>query len=55
MTRRKAPDDRPTTIAVLTLLALLASLSIWSWTSAPCGLWKYAKAGETPARCLMQR
>jgi hypothetical protein len=48
-------DDRPTTIVVLTLLALIISLSAWCWTSAPCGLWKFASAGDTPARCLMHR
>lgn len=53
MSRRN--DDRPTTIVVLTLLALIISLSAWCWTSAPCGLWTYTKAGETPSRCLMHR
>lgn len=53
MSRRN--DDRPTTIVVLTLLALIISLSAWCWTSAPCGLWKFASAGDTPARCLMHR
>jgi hypothetical protein len=53
VTRRN--DDRPTTIVVLTLLALLISLSVWTWTSAPCGMWKFASAGDTPARCLMHR
>ncbi|MFD4608309.1 hypothetical protein ACFWOT_09355 [Streptomyces sp. NPDC058440] len=36
--------------AVGLVLALI--LSAWAWTSAPCGLWKYSKAGEVPARCL---
>jgi hypothetical protein len=48
-------DDRPTAIALLTILAVLVSLGIWAWTSAPCGIWKFEKAGEVPARCLMHR
>jgi hypothetical protein len=34
-------------------LVLFIGADVWVWTSAPCGLWTYAKAGETPARCLM--
>jgi hypothetical protein len=48
-------DDRPTFIALLSIAAILISLSVWTWTSAPCGVWKFEKAGEVPARCLMHR
>ncbi|MDX3206038.1 hypothetical protein [Streptomyces scabiei] len=37
------------------LLVLALGLSQYAWFQAPCGLWKYAKASETPARCLMHR
>ncbi|MFG3582592.1 hypothetical protein [Streptomyces sp. NPDC047990] len=41
---------------VATALGLLLVLVLWAWawTSAPCGTWHFAKAGETPARCLMR-
>ncbi|MFJ8699431.1 hypothetical protein [Streptomyces ardesiacus] len=41
-------------LAVAVLIVVLA-LSQWAWFQAPCGLWKFAKAGEAPARCVMQR
>ncbi|RZU35975.1 hypothetical protein EV284_3458 [Streptomyces sp. BK022] len=53
MSRRN--DDRPTVIALLALAAVLLSLSTWAWTSAPCGMWKWEKAGDVPARCVMHR
>ncbi|MFJ5882648.1 hypothetical protein [Kitasatospora cineracea] len=34
------------------VVVLLVAGSLTVWTSAPCGLWTYAAAGETPARCL---
>ena len=34
------------------LLALATVSSFLIWTKAPCGLWAYAKAGDTPARCV---
>jgi hypothetical protein len=37
------------------VLVLVLGLSQYAWFQAPCGLWTYAKAGETPARCLMNR
>ncbi|MET8111163.1 hypothetical protein [Streptomyces prasinus] len=37
--------------AVVALVTLLVA-SIWIWTSAPCGLWSWAKAGDVPARCI---
>ncbi|QBI99395.1 hypothetical protein SEA_CAELUM_34 [Streptomyces phage Caelum] len=42
------PSDIGYCIAVIALLAG----SIFAWTSAPCGLWAYSKAGDMPARCL---
>ena len=43
----KGGDILATILLVVTLVA-----SFWTWTSAPCGLWSLAKAGETPSRCL---
>ena len=37
------------------VLVLVLALTQYAWLQAPCGLWKYAKAAETPARCLMHR
>ncbi|WP_158754262.1 hypothetical protein [Streptomyces sp. NRRL F-2580] len=34
------------------LLAVAAVGSFLIWTKGPCGLWTYAKAGDTPARCV---
>ncbi|MFJ6893608.1 hypothetical protein [Streptomyces hokutonensis] len=31
---------------------ILLGASIWTWTSAPCGLWAFSKAGDMPARCI---
>ncbi|MFE2102928.1 hypothetical protein [Streptomyces sp. NPDC059468] len=45
----------PLNIALALLLVVVLGLAEWVWVSAPCGLWTYAKAGETPARCLMHR
>ncbi|MFE0964043.1 hypothetical protein [Streptomyces fungicidicus] len=39
-------------IAVIVTLALAIIASIWIWTSAPCGLWSWARVGDMPARCL---
>ncbi|MEU8948752.1 hypothetical protein [Streptomyces sp. NPDC048489] len=41
-------------VAGVLALVLFVGLDVWAWTSAPCGMWRYAKAGETPARCLMR-
>ncbi|MCY0945356.1 hypothetical protein [Streptomyces antarcticus] len=34
------------------LLAVAAVSSFLIWTKGSCGLWTYAKAGDTPARCV---
>lgn len=38
-------------VAIALLVAIIGG-SAWVWTSAPCGLWKWSKAGDMPARCL---
>lgn len=38
-------------LAILVVLALVG-FSVWSWTSAPCGMYRYSKASEIPARCI---
>lgn len=35
---------------IATIVALVGGLLIW--TSAPCGLWAFSKAGDMPARCI---
>ncbi|MGW5773078.1 hypothetical protein ACWEVY_28495 [Streptomyces longwoodensis] len=42
-------------VALVLAVVLFLAFDLWVWTSAPCGLWTFAKAGETPARCLMHR
>jgi hypothetical protein len=37
----------------LMLAAFIGAVGLFVWTAAPCGLWTFASAGETPARCLM--
>ncbi|AVE00414.1 hypothetical protein SEA_OZZYJ_33 [Streptomyces phage OzzyJ] len=44
--------DRLTALAGVALIVTLIAGSIWVWTSAPCGLWTFSKAGDMPARCL---
>lgn len=39
-------------VAMGLVMALLVAFSIWAWVSAPCGMWKFEKAGEIPSRCL---
>jgi hypothetical protein len=45
------PSKGEDIVVIIFLLAALVG-GIWTWTSAPCGLWSLAKAGEMPARCL---
>jgi hypothetical protein len=52
--KRDLREALATALAGLLVVGLIAG-SILIWTSAPCGLWKFAKAGETPARCLVHR
>lgn len=33
-------------------VAALIALFAFIWTSAPCGLWQYSKAGDMPGRCI---
>lgn len=35
------------------VLILALALGQYAWFQAPCGLWKFAKAGQAPARCVM--
>ncbi|MFE9455953.1 hypothetical protein [Streptomyces californicus] len=37
------------------VIVLVLALAQYAWFQAPCGLWKYSKAGEMPARCVMHR
>jgi hypothetical protein len=39
-------------IAAIISLVIALIASAWTWTSAPCGLWSLAKAGDMPSRCL---
>jgi hypothetical protein len=36
------------------IIALIVALvgGIWVHNSAPCGLWKYSRVGDMPARCI---
>ncbi|MCR8576451.1 hypothetical protein [Streptomyces sp. Isolate_219] len=45
--------DTAKVVAYILALVLFIGGSAWVWTSAPCGLWTFAKAGEMPARCLV--
>lgn len=33
-------------------VALVAALGLWMHFSAPCGMYKFSKAKDVPARCL---
>ncbi|MGW1040058.1 hypothetical protein [Streptomyces sp. NPDC002547] len=44
--------DRLVVAGSITFLLTLIAGSAWIWTSAPCGLWTFSKAGDMPARCL---
>ncbi|MEU9126565.1 hypothetical protein AB0D08_00355 [Kitasatospora sp. NPDC048540] len=44
--------DRLSSLAAALLGLVLIVGSVWVWTSAPCGLWSYSKAGDMPARCI---
>ena len=46
-------DDLKGMVWVAVLL-LVIGFGFWAHFEAPCGLYKYAKAGEVPARCLMK-
>jgi hypothetical protein len=41
------------TLAAMVVIALVIG-SLLIWTKAPCGLWTYSPARDTPARCLME-
>lgn len=51
MRRRKLDDALGAGLAIIALLAFIVGAFV-VWTQAPCGLWKYHKAGEIPARCI---
>ncbi|WP_371671209.1 hypothetical protein OG985_28475 [Streptomyces sp. NBC_00289] len=39
-------------VVAAAFIATLIAGAAWVWTSAPCGLWTFSKAGDMPARCL---
>lgn len=42
--------------AVLALVVVgLMVFGVWAHFAGPCGLYKYAKVGDVPARCVMRR
>ncbi|MFD6636787.1 hypothetical protein ACFWDN_13330 [Micromonospora chalcea] len=47
----KQRDPLTDFIAGLAILLVLLG-GIWVAQKAPCGLWKYSKAAEVPARCV---
>ncbi|AXQ62358.1 hypothetical protein SEA_TINABELCHER_33 [Streptomyces phage TinaBelcher] len=50
MKRRDPLGD--TLAAIVIVIALVGG--IWTWTSAPCGVWAFSKVGDMPARCINQ-
>jgi hypothetical protein len=37
------------------LLVAVMGFGIWAHFDGPCGLYKYAKVGDVPARCVMHK
>lgn len=42
--------------AIVALVAVIAfaAFGVWAHYAGPCGLYKFAKAGDVPARCVMK-
>lgn len=40
--------------AICAALILAVALSFVAFYTAPCGLWKYSRVADMPARCVME-
>lgn len=43
------------TLLWVVILVTVLGFSAWAHFDGPCGLYKYSKAGEVPARCVMKK
>jgi hypothetical protein len=40
---------------IAVIVAALIAGGVWAWTSAPCGMYKFSKATDVPARCVLNK
>jgi hypothetical protein len=51
---RRQPSRGEDIVCVVAVIILVAA-SIWTWTAAPCGAWRFSKVGDLPARCITHK